>query len=151
MITLLVIFMKISIEEFYKSLWRCRDFEIQNLWQRSIFLTAFMLLSYTGYGTVLLKIVELDDCILSLKAGAYSPSKINIAIGQVSFASWVILFLLHSSLICLDLIFSNFREGLISTILFLGIGCSVVVVYAMCKGCSNLQSSALKHNGKYTN
>lgn len=246
--------MKISKEEFYKSLWRCRDFEIQNLWQRSIFLTAFMLLSYTGYGAVLLKMVELattpyslpvkgsldglvqsiefksvsenvdclfflnivalaicflgmlfsilwilmgkaskgwyevyekaicafernpkytkfhdlggfnyvemsnfekvklNDCILSLKAGAYSPSKINIAIGQISFFSWIVLFLLHCTLIHFDVNFSNFREGLISAFLFLflGIGCAVVVVYAMCNGCSTLQSSALKSNGEYT-
>lgn len=50
---------KIQKDEYHKNLWRCRDFEIQHLWQRSIFLTTFMLLTFTGYGTVLLKIIEL--------------------------------------------------------------------------------------------
>jgi bacitracin transport system permease protein len=43
-----------------------------------------------------------DNCILSTKAGAYSPSKINIVIGQVSFFIWIIVVLIHL-LDCLNL------------------------------------------------
>ena len=41
---------KIEPKEIYATLWRCRDFEISHLWQRSVFLTAFLLLVYSGYG-----------------------------------------------------------------------------------------------------
>lgn len=50
---------KITPLHIYESLWRCRDFEISHLWQRSIFLTAFLVLVYTGYGFVLMKICDL--------------------------------------------------------------------------------------------
>ncbi len=49
---------KITPLHIYESLWRCRDFEISHLWQRSIFLTAFLVLAYTGYGFVLMKICD---------------------------------------------------------------------------------------------
>ena len=39
-----------SIIELYAQYWHCRNFEIQNLWQRSIFLGAFLILCYSGYG-----------------------------------------------------------------------------------------------------
>lgn len=51
---------KINPIHVYESLWRCRDFELSHLWQRSIFLTAFIVLSYTGYGFVLMRIC---DCL----------------------------------------------------------------------------------------
>lgn len=49
----------IKLEDYHKNLWKCRDFELQHLWQRSVFLTAFMLLTFTGYGTLLIKMIEL--------------------------------------------------------------------------------------------
>ncbi len=38
------------LRDLYEQYWRCRDFEIKNLWQRSIFLGAFLILCFTGYG-----------------------------------------------------------------------------------------------------
>ena len=40
----------LTLRDFYKQYWRCRDFEIKNLWQRSIFLGTFLVLCFTGYG-----------------------------------------------------------------------------------------------------
>ena len=65
---------RITSKDIYTSLWRCRDFELSHLWQRSIFLTAFLVMCFTGYGSLLLKICEYvtDDnkyipfCILSI-------------------------------------------------------------------------------------
>lgn len=48
----------ISSRNIYESLWRGRDFELSHLWQRSIFLTAFIVLAYTGYGFVVMQICE---------------------------------------------------------------------------------------------
>lgn len=36
-----------------------------------------------------------DMCILSTKGGPYSPSKINIVIGQVSLVIWILIFVVH--------------------------------------------------------
>lgn len=39
-------------------LYACRDLEISSLWQRSIFLSVFLVLCFTGYGYLLIKIVD---------------------------------------------------------------------------------------------
>ncbi|MBM6671177.1 MULTISPECIES: RipA family octameric membrane protein [Bacteroidaceae] len=65
---------QITSKDIYASLWKCRDFELSHLWQRSIFLTAFLVMCFTGYGSLLLKICEYvaDDkkiipfCILNV-------------------------------------------------------------------------------------
>ena len=164
---------KINTKDIYNTLWKCRDFELSNLWQRSIFLTAFLVLCFTAYGAVLTKLfekseqtsfvilniiayaisllgiifsilwikmgkgskawyekyenainafatnpnyfkeeakkiggfsydklenyedIEVANCIMSTKAGAYSVSKINIAIGQVFLILWSIIGITH--------------------------------------------------------
>lgn len=165
----------IEVRDIYKCLWMCRDFELQHVWQRSVFLTAFLLACFTAYGglvaAVLGKSVSPDNrwivngaafgicivgTILSLlwimmakgskawyeryenaikafvkeypeafkgdldklegfewqnlsiyekppisnwlwnaRGGAYSPSKINAAIGYVSGVVWIVLVLVH--------------------------------------------------------
>lgn len=55
----------IQFQDIYKSLWSCRDFEISHLWQRSIFLTTFMLAGFTGYGFILSRLLGkliVDGC-----------------------------------------------------------------------------------------
>lgn len=49
---------KLEIKDIHQTFWRCRDFELSNLWQRSIFLSAFLVLCFTGYGAVLIKIPD---------------------------------------------------------------------------------------------
>lgn len=49
---------KIGIKEIHETFWRARDFELTSLWQRSIFLTAFLVLCFTAYGSVLTKIID---------------------------------------------------------------------------------------------
>lgn len=41
---------RLTLRDLYDQYWHCRDFEINNLWQRSIFLGTFLALCYTGYG-----------------------------------------------------------------------------------------------------
>ncbi|MEQ9287688.1 MAG: hypothetical protein RIG77_12300 [Cyclobacteriaceae bacterium] len=48
----------ISAHDIYETLWRCRDFEINHLWQRAVFLTAFLVLCFTGYGSALSKLAD---------------------------------------------------------------------------------------------
>ena len=41
----------LTAKDYYNRLWHCRDFEISHLWQRSVFLGAFMVAITTGYGS----------------------------------------------------------------------------------------------------
>lgn len=150
-------------------LYKCRDMEIRNLWQRSIFLATFLVLCYTAYGTLIKDVLcsgctikdfpclnlvlifislvgilmsilwicmakgskawqevyedaigkyeeeylsgdipenyrsnklkgdpsKRDRCLLSVNGGPYSPSKINIVIGQLSFTIWILIYVAH--------------------------------------------------------
>lgn len=51
---------KINIKDIHQTFWRCRDFELSNLWQRSVFLTAFLVLFFTAYGTILSKMLDIS-------------------------------------------------------------------------------------------
>lgn len=42
---------KLTVKDLYKEFWECRNFEIDHLWQRSIFLAVFLLAIAAGYGT----------------------------------------------------------------------------------------------------
>ena len=157
-----------------ENLYRCRDLELNNLWQKSIFLGPILVLCFTGYGFLLDKLferesfslktnilcivlcivsaifsmlwiymfkgskaqyelceraianyeqkelnipygyamgtlryneIEFDDNLLSTKAGKFSPSKINILIGQVSLWLWIYCFLFH-----LGISFEGFKQ-----------------------------------------
>ena len=160
-----------SLERTLNRLYTCRDLEISNLWQRSVFLSVFLILCFTGYGYIILKIVDnadqnalpllnliaiilasvsllfsciwimmakgskawyevyesaitsfekekeyqkilripedyrmgnldlshdkINNNIFSTKAGGYSVSRINIAIGQICFCIWAAAILFH--------------------------------------------------------
>ncbi len=163
--------LKIVVKDIHETYWRCRDFELSHLWQRSIFLSAFLILCFTGYGVLMMKLLDTEKrfiyinllafaiCVVgiifsclwimmgkgskawyeryenaieafernkkyatakaahiggfhydniqnynfpSLKknlfygdGGAYSPSKINIAIGQITLVLWTFALLFH--------------------------------------------------------
>lgn len=184
---------ELSGKEIRDTFYHCRDFEINNLWQRSIFLFGFMLACFTGYGTILIALLStgeerinypylanLVECIIALigivfsviwiimgkgsklwyeiyeraigdienknnntdgcnsnrkyviiptsyimgnycnkykdfvdnsiwstKAGQYSPSKLNIFIGQVLFVVWLIIFLSHFGILIYNFVYPD--------------------------------------------
>ena len=163
----------ISMESVYNGYWKCRDFELQHFWQRSVFLTAFLLACYAGYGGLIVSCTsedhlpipilnaiafyisfvgillsslwimmvkgskawyerwesaisafvcnyqnefegeaakiaafnyenlkgyekaEMSNWLWDTKAGAFSPSKVNVAIGHLSLAIWLVLSMVH--------------------------------------------------------
>lgn len=163
---------KLTTKDIHDTLWRCRDFELSHLWQRSVFLSAFLVLCFTGYGMLIFnmasgsdnlfklnlmalavgvvaalfsvmwimmgkaskawyekyehgisafekntkyadgdvtkiggfaveeienyELLSLNNCLFSTQGGAYSPSKINIGIGQFSLALWIVVILFHT-------------------------------------------------------
>lgn len=57
---------KVSSKELRYTFYKCRDFELSHLWQRSIFLSAFIVLLFTGYGFIVIKILDSTRDITSL-------------------------------------------------------------------------------------
>lgn len=55
----------LSEKDVYEELFRCRDFELSHLWQRSVFLATFILGLAVAYGTLAIKILfpEENSCI----------------------------------------------------------------------------------------
>ena len=42
--------LELTPKKIYEEVWACRNFELSNLWQRSVFLGTFMLAIVAGYG-----------------------------------------------------------------------------------------------------
>ena len=52
---------KVSHKELRETFYRLRNFEISNLWQRSIFLSALLVLFFPAYGVLVSKLLESTD------------------------------------------------------------------------------------------
>ena len=48
---------KVTPKQIYKEIWECRNFEIDHLWQRSVFLAVFLLAIAGGYGGVVMNML----------------------------------------------------------------------------------------------
>lgn len=74
-----------------------------------------------------LKFAQKNDCLFSTKAGGYSPSKINIAIGQISFVFWCVILVVHVVIICkgsfilIDEKYFKFILIIVGTIILVGV------------------------------
>ena len=49
---------KADYKELRRTFYECRNFEINNLWQKSVLLTAFIVITFTLYGSILSKLFE---------------------------------------------------------------------------------------------
>ena len=81
----------ISHKDLRETFYRLRDFEISNLWQRSIFLSALLVLFFPAYGVLVSKLLESTDkhiiyheicCALALCAIIFSIIWIMMAKGS---------------------------------------------------------------------
>ena len=52
---------ELSLKEIRETFYHCRDFEITNLWQRSVFLFGFILACFTGYGAILVSLLTTGE------------------------------------------------------------------------------------------
>lgn len=74
---------KKSLIELRKDFYKLRSFEISNLWQRSIFLSAIIVLLFTGYGCLVLEIVREGAKVLLI-------SEISCVISIIGFGFSII-------------------------------------------------------------
>jgi hypothetical protein len=189
----------ITQKELREHLYKCRDFEIKHLWQRSVFLWTFLGFTYTAYGFVFKKIIEktsdteilhfaaiilgtlgvllsllwimmgkgskywyevylhkislieddlslgihpdfksistnipedkINKCIFSCKAARYSPSQINIALGQISLCVWIVILFVHFFILFNDV--CQCKITLLKLLLLCcAIGCPFILVYS---------------------
>ena len=58
---------QISISTVYETLWKCRDFEIDHVWQRAVFLSAFLLACFAGYGSVVVGFATAEKVTIPLQ------------------------------------------------------------------------------------
>ncbi|WP_423862082.1 hypothetical protein [Alloprevotella tannerae] len=83
---------QVSLKEIRETFYRLRDFEISNLWQRSIFLSALLVLFFSGYGFLVSKLFEKEIekpliiheicCVIALLAIVFSTIWIMMAKGS---------------------------------------------------------------------
>lgn len=86
---------QVSLKEIRETFYRLRDFEISNLWQRSIFLSALLVLFFSGYGFLVSKLFEKESkdfliihevcCAVALLAIIFSIIWIMMAKGSKSW------------------------------------------------------------------
>ena len=87
------------LRERLKTFYKCRDLEIQNLWQRSIFLGAFLLLCFTGYGYMIFscvskEIIKIFPFVNLSDSTSVTLNCLGIAlalIGQVMSIIWILM------------------------------------------------------------
>ncbi|MEB3075837.1 hypothetical protein [Capnocytophaga gingivalis] len=86
---------QVSLKEIRETFYRLRDFEISNLWQRSIFLSALLVLFFSGYGFLVSKLFEKESkdfliihevcCAVALLAIIFSIIWVMMAKGSKSW------------------------------------------------------------------
>ncbi|MGN5954243.1 hypothetical protein ACP6L2_06470 [Sphingobacterium lactis] len=77
---------KEDLQRVLDKLYRCRDLEIANLWQRSVFLSVFLILCFTGHGYLILETYtkEKDPAVNSLIMG-----QVISVIGIIMSIIWI--------------------------------------------------------------
>lgn len=79
---------QVSLREIRKDYYKIRKFEIQNLWQRSIFLATFIAILFTGYGAFVEKLLSYDG----LKAViAHIICYLLAIIGSIFSMIWIMM------------------------------------------------------------
>tara|TARA_Y100000816_G_C25728627_1_gene383844 strand:+ start:172 stop:567 length:396 start_codon:yes stop_codon:yes gene_type:complete len=85
-----------------------------------------------------------NDSIFSTKGGAFSPSKINIAIGQISLIIWIIVMISHS---VYNITIIHLTENhIINTVLTIAIPLITIIIVLYINLSKYVKSGFLIHN-----
>lgn len=89
---------KVGVEQMNETLWRCRDFELKHLWQRSVFLSAFLILCFTAYGVLIVRMFDTigmdKDAINNPELRFFMQNNVALVlciIGAVFSAMWIMM------------------------------------------------------------
>ena len=74
---------QVSKLDLWNRFYRCRDIELGHLWQRSVFLGAFLLLCFTGYGYIFSKYCDATKNVTILHCAGFFVSIIGIVLGVI--------------------------------------------------------------------
>ena len=81
---------KVSYRDVYNQLWSNRDLEIKHVWQRAIFLTAFLIACFAGYGGLVLAVITPGKSVIS-PATANGIAFVIAIVGLIFSLLWVML------------------------------------------------------------
>lgn len=80
---------KLSVKDVYESLCRSRDREIEMVWKRAVFLTAFLIACFTAYGGLLVAYIG-SDCQKAVPFTVISVASIGIGfVGMLLSIIWI--------------------------------------------------------------
>jgi len=86
---------RLTPKDIYHSYWHCRDMEINNLWQRSVVLTAFVILCFTAYGGWMSKCVLLKENVCeSMQSADWLTHLVALSIclvGSILARFWIMM------------------------------------------------------------
>ncbi|WP_242385688.1 RipA family octameric membrane protein [Phocaeicola sartorii] len=87
----------LTTRDFYHTYWHCRDFELSHLWQRSIFLSAFLIICFSAYGYLALDMLEVLHSSESLKDGTqywnvvHNAAILISSVGSILSILWIMM------------------------------------------------------------
>ncbi len=82
---------QLSLKDIRDTFYKCRDFEITNLWHKSVFLFGFILACFTGYGTILIALLTSGEQYISYPFFAHLVECAISMIGMVFSLIWVMM------------------------------------------------------------
>ena len=100
---------KLTPVDLYRELWEGRNFELSSLWQRSIFLTIFLVLLFTGYALVwnlLLSDMDSARTMQLIQSGSYQFQQFIIKTPAKSIVSYLLLHIIFLFITILGVVFS---------------------------------------------
>lgn len=80
----------IGWRDVYETLWRCRDFEIDHVWQRAVFLTAFQIGCFAVYGGLILGTITAEHMRLPFACTNLLAFLISV-VGLILSFLWIMM------------------------------------------------------------
>lgn len=82
---------KVTPKDLYKEVWEGRNFEISNLWQRSVFLAVFTLAIAAAYGEVLAKMIFPEDNSICVTSTQHLAAWGLCCLGLIFSMLWIMM------------------------------------------------------------
>ena len=74
----------------YEQFLKCRDLEIEHYWHRMVFMTAFLLACFAGYGGLLVAFIDSEKCTMAFRMANGVLFSLSI-VGIVVSCLWLMM------------------------------------------------------------